>query len=157
MVSVIKVFRCWLLHLIYGVWTAPTIQAFGIWVLSIDSDDLPVHFPLIDHGQDAKNFHLDHLTWKAHLKNRPANYYSTVKGISRSLYKVLPGCHTSYLGPDLTHVNGIVVPTTLCLFVCMVWVLPRLFQGAVQKHVRKYENSRNNFNWLPDLKLFDEN
>ena len=34
----------------------------------------------------------------------------------------------SYLGADLTDVNRIIIATTLCLFVCVVWVFPCLLQ-----------------------------
>lgn len=51
--------------------STPTVQILGIWVLHIDGNNLPVHFSLIDHGQDTKHLHLDHLTWNEQLKNRP--------------------------------------------------------------------------------------
>ena len=42
----------------------------GIWVISVDGDDLPVGFSLINHGQDTKHFDLDDLAWHTHLKER---------------------------------------------------------------------------------------
>lgn len=48
----------------------PTVQFLGLWILCVNGDDLPIHFSLVDHGQDAQHFHLDHLTWKTHLKPR---------------------------------------------------------------------------------------
>lgn len=48
----------------------PTVQFLDLWILGINGDDLPIHFSLIDQGQDAQNLHLDDLTWKTHLKTR---------------------------------------------------------------------------------------
>lgn len=48
----------------------PTVEFLGLWILGVNGDDLPIHFSLIDHGQDAQHFHLDDLTWKTHLKPR---------------------------------------------------------------------------------------
>lgn len=47
-----------------------TVQFLGLWILGVNGDDLPIHFSLVDHGQDAQHFHLDDLTWKTHLKPR---------------------------------------------------------------------------------------
>lgn len=49
----------------------PTVQFLGLWVIGVNGNDLPIHFSLINHGQDAQHFHLDDLTWKTHLKTRP--------------------------------------------------------------------------------------
>ena len=48
--------------------TWPTIQVLGIWVISVNGNDLPVGFSLINHGQDAQDFHLDDLAGHTHLK-----------------------------------------------------------------------------------------
>lgn len=58
----------------------PTVQFLGLWILGVNGDDLPIHFSLIDHGQDAQHFHLDDLTWKTHLKPRTGDLFVIMWG-----------------------------------------------------------------------------
>lgn len=52
----------------------PTVQFLGLWIIGVNGNDLPIHFSLINHGQNAQHFHLDDLTWKTHLKTRPVEW-----------------------------------------------------------------------------------
>lgn len=142
-------------YYLYYLWKTPTIQDFGIWVISIDSDDLPVHFSLVNHGQDAEHFYFNHLTWKAHLRNRPTNDKQTINQSTtqyQNLYfrsacklskkphhitvsfiythqTVLPGCQCHKRQWDHCHHNT--------LFLCLCGLDPPMsFPRNSTKHVR---------------------
>lgn len=57
----------------------PTVQFLGLWIVCVNGDDLPIHFSLINQGQDAQHFHLDDLTWKTHLKDQASGRWLSVK------------------------------------------------------------------------------
>lgn len=100
----------------------PTVKVVGFWVLSIDHNDLPVGFTLIDQSQGSQHLHFDYFSPRAHLKvpvtflRKAANYW-----IYMSLFSSF-----HYLVSNVTDVNRIVVSTASCVTVLVARILPCL-------------------------------
>lgn len=108
----------------------PTVQFLGLWILGVNGDDLPIHFSLVDHGQNAQHFHLDDLTWKTHLKPRTGDLLVIMGGtLSRSRRRVLPE-YQSHRRPRGHHRHN-----TWCLCPCG-WGPPRSFIGDRNTEVK---------------------
>merc|ERR1719153_1935278 len=77
------------------------IQIVSKRIIDINSNQLPVSFPLVNHSEDTQHFHLDHSA-------------PLVDGLT-----------------NLTNINGIIVTLAVGGGVGMVWILPCMRDGTV--------------------------
>lgn len=108
---------------------APTVKISGFWVLSIDYDDLPVCFPLINQSQSPQHLHFDDFSSRAHLKIAFLGLKADASSaVWRRHFIMFP-----HLVSYVTNIDGIVVSNTSCVTVLVVGVLPRLFEKKNRK------------------------
>lgn len=103
----------------------PTVKAGGFRVFSIDHNDFPVCFSLIDQSQSPQHLNFDHFSSRTHLRNKGSLFLKRQQLIPSICF---PSEVLQHLISYVTYIDRIVIPAASRVSVPVVGVLPRLWE-----------------------------
>lgn len=104
----------------------PTVKAGGFRVFSIDHNDFPVCFSLIDQSQSPQHLNFDYLSSRTHLRIKGNLFLKRHKQVIPNI--CFPPELLQHLISYVTYIDRIVIPAASRVSVLVVGVLPRLWE-----------------------------